>query len=244
LLLAGLWWGLFTIPAVVWLRDRGVATERKQSFTSAARGAVREVVQTLRNVRKYQMLTIFLIGFLFYNDGVQTVISQASVFAGKALDMGADELVMLVLMIQFVAAIGALVVGKISDRFGAKNALHFCLAIWVGLLVFAYFVESRTHFWIMGVVVALVMGGTQSVSRTIMGLMTPPARTAEFFGFFNLSGKAISMFGPIVFSTTLALTGSPHRAILSLLAFFIIGWLFISRLNIATGRAQAAMAEQ
>ena len=242
LLLAGLWWGVFTIPAVVWLRDRGVPIKRDDPITAAARNAFREVFQTLRHVRRYQMLTLFLIGFLFYNDGVQTVISQASVFAGKALQMESGELALLVLMIQFVAAPGALLVGKLSDKLGAKTALQLCLVVWVTLLVCAYFVTSRTHFWIMGAAVGLVMGGTQSVSRTIMGLMTPPERTAEFFGFFNLSGKAISMFGPIVFATTLAWTDSPHYAILSLLGFFIIGWLFIWRLDVTIGRAQAVAA--
>jgi UMF1 family MFS transporter len=91
----------------------------------------------------------------------------------------------------------------------------------------------------MAVFAALVLGGTQSVSRTIMGLMTPEAHSAEFFGFFNLSGKAASMLGPIVFSTTMFLTGSAHYAILSLLVFFLVGWAFIAPLNIARGQEQA-----
>jgi len=240
LMLMGLWWGVFTLPIVLMLRDRSPPLDRSQSLSGAARTAMREVSRTLRHVRTYHMLTIFLLGFLFYNDGVQTIISQASVFAKQALEMKPDELVLLVLMIQFVAAVGSAIFGRLASAVGQKRALQLCLVIWIGLLVAAYFTHSKPQFWVLGAFVALVLGGTQSISRSIMGTMTPPAHTAEFFGFFNLSGKAISFMGPIVFSTMLAATGSPHTAIFSLLAFFIIGWLFIWRLDVGVGRQQAA----
>jgi MFS transporter, UMF1 family len=122
--------------------------------------------------------------------------------------------------------------------------LMVCLGIWVALLVLAFFITEKWQFWAMAAVAALVLGGTQSVSRTIMGLMTPESRSAEFFGFFNLSGKAASMLGPVVFSTTMRRTGSPHVAILSLLIFFIVGWAIVSPLNIARGQREAREAGQ
>ena len=239
LLFMGLWWGMFTIPALLWLRDKGQRRD-EGSVLSVASRALRQVGASIRNIRRYRMLALFLLGFLFYNDGVQTVLSQASVFATRAIGMDTGELAMLVLMIQFIALPGAILVGRLATRYGQRATLLGCLAVWIGLLMAAWFVTTRTEFWIMGAVLALVMGGIQSVSRAVMGQMTPAQHTAEFFGFFNLSSKAASMFGPLLFTEVLARTGSPHNALISLLVFFIIGSTLVSRVNILEGRRQAA----
>ena len=179
----GLWWGVFSLPILLILRDRGVPSAEPQPALQAARDALRQVLRTLRNIRKYKVLFIFLIGYLLYNEGVQTVISQASVFAIEVLEMHAGELALVVLMIQFVAMPGTFLIGRLSDWLGQKRTLMLCLAMWVGLLTAAFFVTTSREFWVMAVVLAFVMGGTQSVSRAIMGLMTPPRQSAEFLGF-------------------------------------------------------------
>lgn len=239
LLLMGVWWGGFGLPAVYWLRDATRPISQKKPFVTVARQAFSNVRRTLTQVRQYRTLALFLLGFLFFNDGVQTVISQASVFGTKVLDMQTGELVQLVLMIQFVALPGSLIVGWLADRVGPKPVLLVCLLIWMVLLVAAFFVTTKTEFWIMAFVVALVLGGTQSVSRTIMGLMTPERHAAEFFGFFNLSGRATSVLGPVLFSTILATTGEAHLALVSLLIFFLVGTAFIWPLDIDRGRQDA-----
>lgn len=240
LLLMGLWWGLFSLPTLLLVRDRNLPKAQADSIKVVARRAVREVFTTLRNIRGYRMLTLFLVGFLLFNDGVQTVITQASVFAKEVLSMSSGELAQLVLMIQFVALPGAWIIGQIGDRVGQKFALNLCLTVWVGLLCAALFVDTKPAFWALGVVLALVMGGIQSVSRAIMGLLTPADRTGEFFGFFNLSGKAFSVFGPIFFSSILTLTGNAQLALASLLVFFLAGWAFIYRLDIQRGQREAS----
>ena len=242
LLITGAWWGLFSIPTFILLRDKGLARSEKLPVAQQAKAAIEQVWTTLKRVRQFGMLALFLIGFLFYNDGMQTVITQASVFAEHELQMTVSDLTTMILMVQFVSLPGALFVGKLSDWIGAKTTLHLMLAIWVGLLITAFFVTTKGQFWAMAVVLALVMGGGQSVSRAIMGLMTPEKHAAEFMGFFNLSGRAASMLGPVLFSTTLNLTGSAHIAILSLLIFFIIGWALVLPVNIARGKAQAGKA--
>ena len=239
LLLMGLWWLGFSLPTLIGLRDKGVPRVEPRRFSAAARVALGEVRRTLTRIRQFRMLAIFLLGFLIFNDGVQTVISQASVFGVKVLKMETPELLQVILMIQFVALPGALAVGWLADRIGQKRALVACLGVWILLLSCAFFVETRGQFWGMAVVVALVLGGTQSVSRTIMGQMTPERHAAEFFGFFNLSGKATSMFGPVLFSTILASTGSAHLAIVSLLVFFIAGTLIVLPLDVTRGRREA-----
>jgi len=242
ILIMGLWWGLFSLPTLWILRDRGRPPEVKPPFHRAAREAVREVGHTLRSVRVYHTLALFLLGFLFYNDGIQTVISQASTFAIQDIKFTSSELILLILMIQFVALPGAIMVGYLADRIGQRPTLMLCLATWVALLVSAFFIYDKMPFWILGIVLALVMGGTQSVSRAIMGLMTPPQRTAEFFGFFNFSGKATSFLGTFLFGLIIMLTGSARLAIVSLLIFFLIGWAIVARVNVELGRQQAHQA--
>ena len=242
LLLTGVWWALFSLPTFLVLRDKSKPRAVPAKVVEEAKGAILQVWTTIKRVRQFGTLALFLIGFLFYNDGMQTVISQASVFGERELKMTPLELGQMILMVQFVSLPGALLMGKLSDRIGAKTTLHINLAIWVGLLVVAFFVTTKAQFWAMAVVLALVMGGGQSVSRAIMGFMTPEKHAAEFMGFFNLSGRAASMLGPFVFSLTLNETGSAHIAILSLLVFFVVGWALVLPVNIARGKAQAGKA--
>lgn len=239
LVVMGLWWGLFTLPAAFMLRDRAVPRNTHQNFGSTAVHALKEVFHTLQNVRSYSVLSLFLLGFLIYNEGIQTVMSQAPVFADEVLKMSTQELIQVVLMIQFVAFPAALGVGWISDRIGPKPTLLVCLLIWCGLLVGAYFIQNKMQFWIMGVILSLVMGGTQAVSRAIMGAMTPAAKTAEFFGFFNLSCRATSMVGPILFAEVLKHTGNANLAILSLLGFIVLGMIVVGFVNLPRGMQQA-----
>jgi UMF1 family MFS transporter len=239
LVIMGAWWAAFTLPAAFILRDRALPRSSHPGFIATARQALKEVGLTLSRIRCYSVLALFLLGFLFYNEGIQTVMSQASVFAREVLKMEPGELGLVVLMIQFVATPAALGVGWIADRIGAKTTLLGCLLIWCGLLVAAYFVREKWQFWCLGAVLSLVMGGTQSVSRAVMGAMTPQAKTAEFFGFFNLSCRATSMFGPILFAQMLVLTRSANLAILSLLVFIVLGAAVVAFVNLPRGIEQA-----
>jgi UMF1 family MFS transporter len=238
LVLMGAWWAIFTLPAAFILRDKALPRHAAGVLTTA-RHALGEVLTTLSRIRVYSALALFLLGFLLYNEGIQTVMSQASVFAREVLKMEPAELAMVVLMIQFLATPAAIAVGWISDRIGPRITLLGCLAIWCGLLIAAYFVREKSQFWALGVVLSLVMGGTQSVSRAVMGLMTPPAKTAEFFGFFNLSCRATSMIGPILFAQVLVMTKSANLAILSLLVFIIAGAAVVLAVNLRRGIEQA-----
>lgn len=241
--LMGLWWGGFSLPSLLVLRDRGQPPATRQRLGAAAANAAREVATTLRNIRQYRYLALFLLGFLFYNEGVQTVISQASVFGEHELHLGTMELIALVLMVQFLALPGAVLVGWLSDRLGQKPTLLGCLAVWLALLLAALVIQSKVQFWVMGGIVAMVMGGTQSVSRAIMGVMTPEGRTGEFFGFFNFSGKATSFLGPNLFGWVLLLTGSARAAVFSLVVFFLLGGAIAARVDVARGRQQALASQ-
>ena len=247
LFIMGAWWGLFALPTLMILRDRGVPRSDAGSIPRVAVAAIKEVRHTLANIRSYRMLAIFLVAFLFYNDGVQTVLSQSSTFAMKVLDFTISELTGVILMIQFLALPGAIVIGWLASRLGQKHVLMGCLVVWVALLAYAFTMTHKWEFWVLGVAVALVMGGTQSVSRAIMCKMTPKARSAEFFGFFNLSGKATSFMGAALFGVILSIAETESQgaryAIVSLLPFFLIGLVLMAKFNVARGRREALEAK-
>jgi MFS transporter, UMF1 family len=239
LLVMGIWWAVFSLPMLLLVRDKAKPRVDSRSLATTAVAGLRDVLRTLGEIRRYRMLAIFLVGFLIFNDGVMTVISQASVFAKNKFQVEDKDLIPVFLMIQFVALPGAVFIGWLANKIGQKAALHLCLAVWIVVLVSGFLITTMTQFWFMAALTALVMGGTQSVSRTIMGLMTPESRTGEFFGFFNLSGKAFSMLGPILFTEILKRTHSANWAIISLLVFFVVGWAIIAPLNIARGKEEA-----
>jgi len=135
-------------------------------------------------------------------------------------------------MVQFLAVPGALLVGWLADWVGQKETLISCLLVWIGLLVSAWFIHTKAAYWAMAVGVALVLGGTQSVSRAIMAVLTPKEHAAKFFGFFNLSGKATSFMGTFVFGLTIAMTGNSRIAVVVLFVFFVIGLAVLTRVRL------------
>ncbi|MEX2188621.1 MAG: MFS transporter [Pirellulales bacterium] len=243
LLLMGVWWGVFTLPAVLWLRDRSPPTAPRASLLRSAKDAVTQVKRTIKNVRRFPMLVLFLVGFLFYNDGIQTVIGQAGSFARADLDFEAPELLKLILVFQFICILGAMIDSVLTDRIGQKRALMLYLGIWVISLASAYFITEKVQFWWLSGVLGLVMGGAQTVSRSIMAMMTPERHNAEFFGFFNFSGKATAWMGNLTFGFVIYGTGSARLAIMSLFVFFVIGWAFAAMVDVARGRREALTAE-
>lgn len=225
MLLMGAWWGIFTIPALVVLRDEPACRSDK-SLYNTIQVSFRDVAITLRGLRKNLALGLFLLSFLFYNDGVQTVISQASTFALQELAFSETALMTVILMIQFVAVLGAVFVGWCADWCGRKRTLLACLFVWGSVLTAALFIETQNGFWFLAFAVAIVLGGTQSVSRSFMATMIPSGQNAQYFGLFNLSGKATSFMGTFLFGAIVAATESSRVAIFGLLPLFGIGaWL-------------------
>jgi MFS transporter, UMF1 family len=219
------WWLIFSIPTFLFLRER---TEGLSSIKGVYfKEGYRRLRQTLSRIKTFRELTKFLIAFLIYNDGIETIIVMASIFGADVLGMETSEIILFFLMIQGVAFIGSLIFGFLADAIGNKRTVMISLGIWSLIVLWAYALgivwNPKTEYWILGVFAALVMGGSQAASRSLQGIFTPDANSAEFFAFFGVSGKFASIFGPLIYGILIAVTGSVRSGILSILVFFIVG---------------------
>lgn len=244
---AGVWWFGFSFLTWSRLRTRAAARALPPGETYATVG-FRQLAQTFREANRYPQTLRYLLAYLIYNDGIQTVISMAAVFAAAPLIQGGLEieqgtLTMVILMIQFVAFFGALFWGRLAGWVGAKQSIVISLVIWAFVVTFAYFGlqgESRVaQFWVLGALIALVMGGSQAISRSLFAQMIPQGKEAEFFSIYEVSERGTSWIGPLLFGLVNQWTGSLRPAILSLIFFFFVGLFLLTRVDVRRAVADA-----
>jgi len=221
-----LWWLIFSLPTFLFLRER--AQESSPPLEgSYFREGYRRLRHTFRRIKTFKELTKFLVAFLIYNDGIVTVIVMASIFGANVLRMETGEIILFFLMIQGIAFFGSLIFGYLADAIGNKRTVMISLGIWSFIILWAFRLgiiwDPKTEYWILGVLVATVLGGSQAASRSLQGVFTPEANSAEFFAFFGVSGKFASVFGPLIYGILIAMTGSVRSGILSVLVFFVAG---------------------
>jgi UMF1 family MFS transporter len=234
-LLTGAWWIGFALPSFVWLKNVPVTT----SVTHALR-TPRDYLKIFADLSRYRHLRRFLIAFLLYNDGIQTIIAVSAIFAREELGLGTGTILGCFLMIQFVAMPGALLFSRLATRFSTKSAVMVSLLLFTMITVYASIMDSAAEFWGLGFAVAIVLGGSQALSRSLFSSMIPRQRSAEFFGFYAISSKFSSIFGPLTFAILISLTGSNRIAILALAVFFIVGIVLLMGVDVEKGRMQAA----
>lgn len=232
-LATGLWWGVFALPAFVLLQ------EIRPTETALMPAGFHGYLRIFAEVRPYRDLLVFLAAFLFYNDGIQTIIVVAAIFAREELGLSQTNILACFLMIQFVAMPGTLFFGKVAEVAGSKKTLAVTLVLFIGVTFYAYFIREAWQFWLLSVVVALIFGGSQAISRSLFGALIPPGKSARFFGFYAISSKFASIFGPLIFALIADLTGSARLSILALATFFVIGLLLLSRVDVTRGKAAA-----
>jgi len=229
-----LWWLIFSLPTFLFLR------ERAQEFSPPLEGSYfrigyQRLQHTFHRIKTFKELTKFLVAFLIYNDGIETVIVMASIFGAEVLGMETGEIILFFLMIQGIAFFGSLIFGYLADAIGNKRTVMISLGIWSLIVLWAFRLgilwDPKTEYWILGVLAALVMGGSQAASRSLQGVFTPEANSAEFFAFFGVSGKFSSVFGPLIYGILIAITGSVQSGILSVLLFFVAGMVILSTVN-------------
>ncbi len=214
------WWAVFTLPLLFWVREKQPA--KPLAPLAALRAGWSELWTTLGHIRQYRTLSIFLVAFWLYIDGVNTVIKMA-VDYGLSLGFKAESLITAILITQFVAFPAALVFGWIGRRFGTRTGLLLAIGVYLLTTVWAYWLDTVADFYAMAVVIGLVQGGIQSLSRSFYGRLVPADKAGEFFGFFGLMGKFAAVVGPVLTGWVALATGSSRLAILSLVVLFAAG---------------------
>lgn len=237
---SGLWWLAFSLPALVFLPELPAQGSESDKGSLLLAG-IRRTLHTLRNIRQYRVLFLFLLAFLLYNDGIETVIAMSAPFGSDYLKMTGDELIRMFLIVQFVAFGGAMAFGYLSDRIGNKTVIVINLVVWVIAATLAMFVQTAGQFTALGVLVGLVLGGVQASSRALMGLLSPEHIRNEAFGFFSISGKFASIFGPLLYSGFATMLGVRY-GILSVLPFLVIGLVVLMFVREPAKSSGAAIA--
>jgi len=228
---AGIWWAIFTLIPLANLRQRAPIKQLPPRTTYLSVGFT-QLRHTIRNLPRYPQTLLFLVAYLIYNDGIQTVIALSSQFGSQELGLGTASLIQLILMVQFIAFFGALAFGYLAHWIGRKWAIASSLVIWFGVTVYAYAIlQTEFQFFVMGGVIAIVLGGSQALSRSLFSLMIPRGQESEYFSLYEVSERGTSWLGPLVFGLTLQLTGSYRLALLSLAIFFAVGLLVLVRVN-------------
>jgi UMF1 family MFS transporter len=248
---AGVWWVSFSFFTWLRLRPRHAAKKLPQG-DSFVRVGFKQLFGTIREMKNFPETIKFLVAFFLYNDGIQTVISVSATFAVAPLirgGVGMDQstLTIVILMIQFMAFFGALLWGRLANWVGAKRSIIVSLVIWSVVMIYAFFGlkgESRViEFFIMGAFIALVLGGSQAISRSLYAQIIPTGKQAEYYSFYEVSDKGTSWLGPLLFGLMNQITGSLRPAILSLIFFFIAGLVILPFVNINKAMADVKKFE-
>jgi len=222
-------WGLFAIPALLFLpadRRTGVGV------LDAARMGIRRTFDVVREVLGMRELRRFLLAYFFYEDGVNTVVVMAGVYARKTLHFAQGELVAMLGLVQLSALLGSLAMAAPTDRLGPKRVVRAALLWWTGVVVFAFFATTKAWFFVAAGLAGLGLGCVQAASRAFMARLVPDGREAEMFGFYALCGRTGAVLGPILYGTISALFESQRPAILCVACFYLAGWILVGRVSL------------
>ena len=239
---AGVWWAGFSLFTAYYLKEHKPEeiTLKENSFSATVIQyvtlGISQTLTTLKKVKQQKHLLIFLIAFMIYNDGVQTVISMGIIYGKQELQLTATTLMVTLLIIQAVAFFGALLFSKLGELTSSKTALMTTLALWSSVVIYAYFIDTTAEFLFLGITIGIVMGGSQSLSRSLYSSIIPINATAEYFGFYSVFNKFSAIWGPSLFVFIRQLTGSYRNSILSIVFFFIIGMILLAFMNVEKAR--------
>ena len=222
----GVWWLVFTIPALLFIRE--AQPSQTTHGLKAALAGWRELAATLAAIRKYRDLTLFLLAYWFYIDGVNTIIKMA-VDYGLSLGLQTTSLLTALLVTQFVAFPAALAFGWFGGRFGARTGILIAIAVYILATFGAYRIDSERDFLVLAIVIGCVQGGIQSLSRSLYGRLVPEGKAGEFFGFYNMMGKFAAVLGPTLTGVVAYTTHDPRLAIMSVSLLFAIGGVLLLR---------------
>jgi UMF1 family MFS transporter len=234
------WWLVFSIPLF-----RRVPEPPAAGIGGGAlplRASIERLVETFRALRRYRQAFLLLLAFLVYNDGIGTIIRMAGIYADER-EIRQDVIIASILIVQFVGIPFAFLFGILAGRIGAKRSIAVGLVVYIAICIFGYFMKTEIHFLVLAVSVGAVQGGTQALSRSLFASMIPRDRSGEFFGFFGVAEKFAGIFGPAIFAFINGLTGSSRGAIVSIIAFFVVGGALLMLVNVSEGQRSARVEE-
>jgi UMF1 family MFS transporter len=233
LLSAGVWWAVFSIIPVLGLQNPPVLA-RSDGARSGVLAGFGQLGQTLRDLRRYPQTLRFLIAYLLYNDGIQTVIALAAVYIEKELLLDTSVSIAVILLVQVVAFVGALALGRMAGRFGAHRVILGSLVVWMAVLVTAFGLpaEQPLAVYALGAVIGFVLGGSQALSRSLYSQLIPRSQEAEYFSFYEISERGTSWLGTLAFALVYEVAGSYRWAIVTLVVFFVVGALLLRTVRV------------
>jgi len=236
LITAGLF-ALAAVPTFVFLRERALPQPRVENPWT-------RVLDTLHKARDYQDLRQVLLCLLFYQAGIQAVVALAAIYAEQAMKFSTQQTIVLILVVNITAAIGAFAFGYLQDAIGHIRAIALTLVGWIAMVLIAGFSHSASSFWVAANLAGLCMGSSQAAGRALVGYLAPPKRLAEFFGLWGLAVKAASIFGPLTYGAVTWLFGGNHRlAIFATGLYFVVGLLLLGKIDVERGRRVALQAD-
>jgi MFS transporter, UMF1 family len=238
------WWLAFSIPVLRAVAEPPRALELDEATRAAPiRASFHRLGTTLRELRDYKQAFLMMLAFTIYNDGIQTIIKMASVY-GTELKIEQSQLIAAILVVQFIGVPAAFVFGSLAGRFGAKRSIFFGLLVYAGICIYGYFLRTARDFWVLAVMVGLVQGGTQALSRSLFATLVPKHKSGEFFGFFSVFEKFGGILGPLAFAIAAQLAGNSRVAILSVILFFVVGAWLLTKVDEKAGAAAARAADE
>lgn len=237
------WWLLFSIPLFRRVPEppRRIEADGRPGGNTLMSGA-RHLRETFRELRRYRQAFFLLLAFLLYNDGIQTIIRMATTY-GAEVNIDDSAMIIALLVTQFIGVPFAFAFGMFADRIGAKRAVFFGLAVYTGIAVLGYYMTTAVHFFALAILVGMVQGGTQALSRSLFASMIPRHKSSEFFAFFGVFERYAGILGPAVFAWVVAHSGTSRNAILSVIVFFVAGGAILTRVDVDAGRRAARAAE-
>lgn len=237
------WWILFTIPLMRRVQEPPVVCFDGEQGRSPIAVGFQRLYSTFKQVRRYRQVAIFLVAFWFFTDAIGTIIKMATIY-GAEIGIGESHLIGALLFVQLLGIPCTFAFGMLADRIGTKASIMISLVVYTGICILGYFMTSPLHFWLLAVLVALVQGASQALSRSLYATMIPLSKASEFFGFISVSSRFAGIAGPVLFGVVAQLAGGSRISILLLISFFVVGMWMLAKVDVAEGRRVAAEAER
>jgi len=237
-----IWWLVFTIPLLLHVKEPDRRIDAGEEGLQPIKASFKRLGKTFSELKKYRDLSLGLLAFWVYANGIGTIITMATIY-GNELGFSRTTLIGTLLMVQFLAAPFAYLFGWLSKKMGTKKSIYLSLAIYTLIAIAGYFLYKEWQFWALGAAVATVQGGSQALSRSMIGKMMPKSKSAEFYGFFSVFEKFASILGPLIFGVISSIMHESRLSIASLVVFFVIGTFILTKVNIERGNKVALEEE-